>query len=90
MTTVPRVGRVLDLAGLLLFVGGAGLVARAWVGFRSVQGYVAPSDAPAFSAVSIADGYWRLQKIGVVVMVAGVAVFVLAWWVARRAGRGAR
>jgi hypothetical protein len=37
------------------------------------------------SAVAVADGFWRLQKIGTWLMVAGVAVFVLAWWVARRA-----
>jgi len=40
--------------------------------------------APAWSAVSMADGYWRIQKTGVGVMLGGLAVFLLAWWVARR------
>ena len=84
MKTVPRIGRILDLAGLLLFLGGAAAVAWAWIGFQSVQSYQPPADAPAWSAVSVADGYWRIQKIGVGVMLAGLAVFVVAWWVARR------
>jgi small-conductance mechanosensitive channel len=82
LNNVPRIGRVLDAIGLVLFLGGGGAVAWAWAGFQS---YVPPSDAPAWSAVEIANGYWRIQKIGVGVMLAGIAVFVLAWWVARRA-----
>jgi len=84
MKTVPRIGRILDLAGLLLFLGGASAVAWAWLGFQDVQSYQPPPDAPAWAAVSVADGYWRIQKIGVAVMVAGLVVFVAAWWVARR------
>lgn len=83
MKPVPRIGRILDVAGLLLFVAGVAVAARAWVGFRQVTGYEPPSDGPAWAAVTMADGYWRLQKIGVVLMLAGVAVFVAAWWVAR-------
>ncbi len=84
MNTVPRIGRLLDLGGLLLFLGGGALFAWAWIGFQGLMGYVPPVDGPAPSAVSVANGYWRLQKIGVGLMIAGVAVFVLAWWVARR------
>ncbi|MEQ1856195.1 MAG: hypothetical protein ABL963_06990 [Longimicrobiales bacterium] len=89
MKTVPRIGRVLDLVGLLLFLGGGALFVRAWLGFQSVPDYQPSVDDPAWAAVSIADGYWRLQKIGVAIMVAGIAVFVAAWWVARRGGRSA-
>ena len=89
MKSVPRIGRVLDLVGLLLFLGGGALFARAWVGFRSVQGFVPPPDAPAWAAVELADQYWRLQKIGAGLMIAGIAVFVAAWWVARAVGRAA-
>ena len=85
MKNVPRIGRILDAIGLLLFLGGGAAVAWAWVGFQGVTTYVPPADAPAWSAVEIANGYWRMQKIGVGVMLAGIAVFVLAWWVARRA-----
>mgnify|MGYP001214877359 CR=1 FL=1 len=84
MKTVPRIGRLLDLAGLLLFLGGVATAAWAWIGFQDVTEYVPPVDGPARSAVSVANSYWRLQKIGTGLMIAGVAVFVLAWWVARR------
>ena len=89
MKTVPRIGRILDLAGLLLFVGGGATYAWAWLGFQGMPDYVPPADASAFSAVALADGYWRLQKIGTGLMLAGVAVFILAWWVARGAARRA-
>jgi hypothetical protein len=84
---VPRIGRALDVAGLALFAVGAGLFARAWTGFRGVRLYQpSPEDGP-WAAVQLADGYWRLQKIGTATMLAGLAVFVVAWWVAGRARR---
>ncbi len=82
--TVPPIGRLLDLAGLVLFLGGGALAAWAWAGFRSVPDYQAPPDAEVWSAVAVADGFWRIQKIGTTLMAAGMAVFVLAWWVARK------
>jgi len=85
MKPVPRIGRALDLAGLLLFLGGGGTFAWSWSGFRGMEAYVPPPDAPAWSAIAMADGYLRMQWIGGGLMVAGVAVFVLAWWVARKA-----
>lgn len=84
---MPRVGRLLDLVGLLVFLGGAGLYAWAWSGFRAVRAYQPTVDDGQWAAVRMADGYWRMQKIGTGLMVAGVAVFVGAWWVARRASR---
>ncbi len=83
-TPVPRIGRVLDAIGLTVFLVGGGLVARAWIGFQSVPDFQrAPGDVSA-AAVAYADGFWRLQKIGVALMVVGVAVFVGAWLAARR------
>ena len=87
MKHVPRIGRILDLAGLLLFLVGAGFYARAWFGFRRVQSFVPDPDSGPWAAVRLADGYLRLQKIGVGLMVSGIAVFLAAWWMARRGGR---
>ena len=87
MKPVPRIGRVLDLAGLVLFLVGGAVYARAWFGFQGVPDFERPERGPIFAAVELADGFERLQHIGVGVMAAGVAVFVLAWWVARRAQR---
>jgi hypothetical protein len=85
MTTVPRVGRILDLLGLGLFLAGAAVATRAWIGFRGLPDDLPAAGTSATSAVAVADGFWRLQKIGTWMMIAGVAVFVLAWWAARRA-----
>jgi len=83
MKTVPRIGRLLDLAGLLLFVVGGAIAAWAWLGFQGVPELAPALEEQARSAVAVANRYWRLQKIGTGFMIAGGAVFVLAWWVAR-------
>jgi hypothetical protein len=83
--TVPRIGRVLDVVGLVLFLGGLGVFARAWIGFRAVPSYRATPEEGAFATVRLADSYLRLERIGAGVMVTGIAVFVAAWWIARRA-----
>ena len=87
-TGVPRIGRVLDLVGLLLFLGGGGVYVRAWLGFESVRHYQPSADDLPFAATRLANGYLRLQHLGGMVMLAGIAVFVAAWWIAGR-GTGA-
>jgi hypothetical protein len=89
MKKVPRIGRLLDLCGLALFLGGGSTCVRAWIGFQSVTRFVPPADGPAWGAVSVADGYLRLQRIGSGLMLVGLAVFVMAWWVARSTPRRA-
>lgn len=84
MKNVPRIGRVLDLVGLIIFAAGGVFFVRAWIGFRGVPDYVPPAESRPWAAVGVADGYWRLQKVGAGLMIAGIAVFVLAWWSARR------
>jgi hypothetical protein len=85
---VRRLGRVLDLVGLLVFLSGAGMSARAWAGFEEVRAYqAAPGEAP-FAALRMHDRYSRIQRAGGLAMLGGVAVFVAAWWVARRDGAG--
>lgn len=81
---VPRIGRVLDLVGLLLFLAGAGVAGRAWMGLRSVPSYVPDLEAGAWAAIRLTNGYVRLQWVGAGLMAVGLAVFVAAWWVAGR------
>jgi len=81
---VPRIGRILDAIGLVFFLVGGALVARAWIGFRAVPDLTRSPGALETAAVEYADGFWRLQKIGVALMILGVVVFVGAWLAARR------
>jgi len=81
---VPRIGRVLDLVGLGLFLVGGGVCLRAWIGFGNVHQYRPGPHDPLWAATHLANRYLRLQHIGVALMAAGIAVFVTAWWAARR------
>ena len=83
MTPVPRIGRVLDLVGLLLFLVGGAVYARAWVGFHTVPDFERPEHGPVMAATQYADGFRVMGRWGVAVMIVGVGVFVTAWWVAR-------
>ena len=87
MKHVPRVGRVLDLAGLALLLVGGGFFARAWVGFRRVPAIVPDPEGEPWATVQLADGYLRLQRIGGGLMVVAALVFVAAWWVGGRRRR---
>jgi hypothetical protein len=83
MTPVSRTGRILDLAGLVVFLAGGGLVVRAWSGFREVQAFEPGFSDPPMAAVQLADRFWRLEKVGMALMLVGIGVFVVAWWFAR-------
>lgn len=82
--SVPRIGRVLDFVGLGLFLVGGGVYLRAWIGFGGVRHYRPGPRDPLWAATHLANRYLRLQHIGVAIMAVGLAVFVTAWWVARR------
>jgi hypothetical protein len=84
-TPVPRIGRILDLAGLLVFLVGGLAYARAWVGFRAVPDFERPEHATMMAATELADGFRVMERWGVAGMILGIGVFVTAWWVARRA-----
>ncbi|MDX1647712.1 MAG: hypothetical protein R3304_11260 [Longimicrobiales bacterium] len=86
MSSVRRIGRVLDVVGLLVFLAGGGLVVRAWMGFQSVPAFEPTGADGPWAAMQLADGFHRTQRLGVALMVVGVAVFVLAWWMGRRGG----
>lgn len=84
MKNVSRIGRTLDLVGLLVFLAGLVVFGRAWIGFRSVPAYRARPEEGAFATMRLADSYLRVERIGGAVMLVGVAVFVAAWWINRR------
>lgn len=85
MKPVPRIGRILDIVGLLLFLVGAAFYVWAWIGFGTIPSFVRLPDAEPWATVAVANRYWRLQKIGVALMIAGIVGFMVAWWTARRA-----
>lgn len=86
MSSVPRVGRLLDAAGFLVFAVGVALVGRAWLGFQEVQAFQPSPDGPPMAAMQLADRFLLVQRIGVALIVIGIGVFVGAWWVARQRG----
>lgn len=84
---VPRIGRVLDLVGALVFAAGVGLYARSWFGLRAMDDFVRADGSVAFAAVERADALSRLGRAGFVLMAAGVGVAVIAAIVAQRAAK---
>jgi hypothetical protein len=81
---VPRIGRVLDLAGILLFLAGAGVYAWAWSGLKALRDFEPAPNGPAFAAVARANELSTISRVGFALMAAGVVVAVLAAVVARR------
>lgn len=87
---VPRIGRVLDFVGLLLFLVGGALYARSWFGLRGMSDFTPGPDAPLFAAIARANTLTRLGHIGFGFMAAGAVVACVAALVAWRLGRRTR
>ena len=85
---VPRAGRLLDMVGVLVFLLGAALYARAWMGMRGLPGFV-PASREAFPAMARYQELLALSRIGLTVMAAGALTAVAAAVVARRLARSA-
>lgn len=83
-TPVPRIGRVLDALGALVFLAGAVLYARSWLGLREMDAFERAAGDTASAAVEHADALSRLGRVGFALMAAGVLVAVIAALVARR------
>lgn len=81
---VPRLGRVLDLVGALLFLGGAAVYGWAWMGLRRLRDDPPVSAEGAFVAVARANDFSTLSRLGLALMAGGAVVAVLAAVVARR------
>lgn len=84
---VPRLGRLLDLAGALVFLAGALVYARSWLGLRAMDRFERDAGATPHAAVEHADAMARLGSYGFALMAAGAVIAVLAALVARRMTR---
>ena len=81
--SVPRFGRLLDLAGILLIVAGGAIFAWSYLELRAMPGgRAAPGAAPG--AVAAADRLSQLAQLGVALMIVGLVVAVAAAVWARR------
>ncbi len=49
-----------------------------------MRGYQPTPEAGPWAATRLANHYLRVQWVGGAVMLAGLAVFLAAWWIARR------
>lgn len=87
---VPRIGRILDGLGLLVFLVGAGIYAWTWWALRRQGGQPRqPADGRwGFVALREVEGLDRLSDIGFVLMAVGAVLAVVAalvaWIVASR------
>ena len=75
---VPRSLRALNLVALVLFLAGAGLHARAWLGLERLRSSQPGGGEAAFSGMARFDHLWRLSEIGQWLIVAAIAVAVVA------------
>lgn len=89
---VPRIGRILDAVGLLVFVAGAGVYGWAWRGLRRLR-ETQPAQPISerfetlefsFTAVVRWNRLRELSWLGASLMAIGVAVAVAAAVIARR------
>ena len=82
-TPVPRIGRILDLVGALVFLAGAMVYARSWLGLRAMDRFERAAEDSAHAAVEHADALARLGRYGFLLMAAGAIIAVVAALVAR-------
>ena len=83
--SVPRIGRVLDGLGVLLFLVGGGIYLRAWWGLRRVETNPDPpgESAGAFATVARVEDLHALSDAGLALMAAALVVGVTAAVAAR-------
>lgn len=89
--SVPPGFRVVNLLILLLFLTGAGLYARAWIGLQALTTYESTPGEPLFSAMARFDQLWGLSITGAWLVwgaVFGAAAVAFAFNLHRRAETG--
>jgi hypothetical protein len=75
---VSPLARLIDLAGVLIFLLGAALYAYAWAGMRVLQdALTAPMAAPG-THFERYDWLWSLSRVGIVVAIVGISVILVA------------
>lgn len=77
---VPRIGRILDGLGILVFLTGAGVYGRAWCGLRRLEDQ---PDQPvgeqlSFAAVERFVELQEMSRMGLVLMAVGGVVALVA------------
>ena len=83
--SVPRLGRVLDLAGLLVFLAGAGCYLYAQRGLDDIRTGRTVITGSMFATLNEAKAYSRVADLGMALAVGALVVFAVAFAVARRA-----
>lgn len=75
---VPRALRLVNLLAGLLFVAGAGVYIRAWLGMRELERHPPGPEAELFAGMARFDHFWVLSRIGVWLVGSALLVAVLA------------
>ena len=81
---VSRIGRLLDIVGLMILTAGAACYVYAYVGLRDLEGVREGAGAAPFASIVRFDKLWKLSRLGIGLAVTGLVVAVGA----AVAGRG--
>jgi hypothetical protein len=77
-STVPPVLRIANAVSGLLFLAGALIYVRAWLGMRALEAYEAEPDAELFAGVARFTHFWELSRLGIGIVLAALGLAVLA------------
>ncbi|MDX1567538.1 MAG: hypothetical protein R3223_07045 [Longimicrobiales bacterium] len=86
---VPRIGRILDGLGALVFLAGVAVYGRAWWGLRRLQEQPdqPPEEELTFAALERFVELQQMSRTGLVLMAVGAAIAIAAALVAARLRR---
>lgn len=80
---IPLTGRLLDAVAALVFVAGAVVAIRAHLGMRALEANPPGSEAGAFAGLAQFNHFWRLSRLGMILMLGGAGIAILAALFAR-------
>lgn len=84
---VPRSLRIANAAALLVFLAGAGVYGRAWLGMRALKSYEADADAALFAGLERFNHFWELSRLGIGLVLAALLLALLTAVAAVMMGR---